>query len=76
MQIPSYTKFLFIDMLIALKNVYLNAANSQYVIKQYTYMILQLYMLLTSNVLLLNAVLLDNGLPKDLQGGVLYTIIF
>ena len=32
-------------------------------------MILQLYVLLNSNVLLLNAVLLDNGLPKDLQGG-------
>ena len=33
-------------------------------------MLLQLYMLLTSNVLLLNAELsLNNGLPKDLQVG-------
>ena len=39
-------------------------------------MLLQIYMLLTSNVLLLNAVLsLDKGLPLDLQGGVLYTIM-
>ena len=56
------------------KNVYLKATNSQYVIKQYTTMILQLYMLLTSNVLLLNAALLDNGLPKDLQGGGVCTL--
>ena len=34
-------------------------------------------MLLTSNVLQLNAVLsIDNGLPKDVQGGVLYTLFF
>ena len=40
-------------------------------------MILQLYMLLTSNILQLNAVLsLDNGLSKDLLGGVLYAILF
>ena len=50
------------------KSVYLKATNSQFIIKQYTTMILQLYMLLTSNVLLLNEVLLDNGLQKDLQG--------
>ena len=56
---------------------YLKAANSQYVIKQYTTMILQLHILLISNVLLLNAVIsLDNVLPIYLQGGVLYTIIF
>ena len=60
-----------------LKNIYLKAANDQYAFKQYTPMLLQLYMLLISNVLLLNAVLsLDNGLPKDLQGGVLNAIIF
>ena len=36
-------------------------------------MLLQLYMLLTSNALLLNAVLsLNNGLPKDLQVGFLH----
>ena len=36
-------------------------------------MLLQLYMLLTSNVLLLNVVLsLNNGLPKDLQMGFLH----
>ena len=57
--------------------MYLKAANIQYAFKQYTPMIVQLYMLLTSNVLLLNALLsLGNGLPKDLQGGVLYTIVF
>ena len=57
-------------MLIALKSIYLKAANNQYAFKQYTFMILQLYMLLTSSVLLLDAVLsLDNGLPKYLQGG-------
>ena len=41
-------------------------------------MILKLYMLLTSNVLLLNAVLsLDNGLPKDLQGDLVhYNLLF
>ena len=53
-------------MLIAFKSVYLKATNSQYVFNQYTNMISQLYMLLASNVLLLNAELLDNGLPKDL----------
>ena len=57
-----------------LKSNYLQSTNEQYAFKQYTPMILQLYMLLTSNVLLLNAVLsLDNWLPNDLQGGVLYT---
>ena len=35
------------------------AANNQYACKQYAPLILQLYMLLTSNVLLL-----DDGLPK------------
>ena len=57
-----------------LNSNYLQSANEQYGFRQYTPMILQLYMLLTSNVLLLNAVLsLDNGLPNDLQGSVLYT---
>ena len=35
------------------KSIYLKAANSQYVFKKYTPMLLQLYMLLTSNELLL-----------------------
>ena len=52
-----------------LNGIYLKAANDQYAFKQLTPMILQLYMLLTSNVLLLNSVLsLDNGLPKYLLG--------
>ena len=56
-----------------LKHIYLKAKNNQYAFKQYTPMLLQLYMLLTSNVLLLNAVLtLNNGLSKDLQVGFLY----
>ena len=60
-----------------IKSMYLKTANNQYAFKEYTPMILQLYTLLTSNVLLLNAVLsLDSRLPKDLQGGVLYTILF
>ena len=64
-------------MLIALKRIYLKPVNNQYAFKQYTPMILKVYMLLTSNVLLLSAVLSqDNGLPKDLQWGVLNTIIF
>ena len=54
-------------------HIYLKATNNQYAFKQYTPMLLQLYMLLTSNVLLLNAVLsLNNGLPKDLQVGFLH----
>ena len=56
-----------------LKHIYLKATNNQYAFKQYTPMLLQLYMLLTSNVLLLNAELsLNNGLPKDLQVGFLH----
>ena len=58
-----------------LKHIYLKAKkiNNQYAFKQNTSMLLQLYMLLTSNVLLLNAVLsLNNGLPKDLQVGFLH----
>ena len=52
-----------------LKHIYPKASYNQCAFKQYTPMILQLYMLLTSNVLLLNVVLsLDNGLPKDLKG--------
>ena len=59
-----------------LQHMYLKATNSQYAFKQYTPMLLQLYMLLTSDILLLNAVLsLKNGLPKDLQVGF-YIIIF
>ena len=55
-----------------LKHIYLKATNNQYAFKQYTPVLLQLYMLLTSNVLLLNAVLSrNNGLPKDLQVGFL-----
>ena len=47
-------------------SIYLKAANNQYAFKQYTHMILQLFMLLSSNVLLLNAVQsLVNGLPKQ-----------
>ena len=58
-----------------LNYIYLKATNNQYVFKQYTPMLLQLYMLLTSKVLLLNAVLsLNNGLPKDLQVG--FTLYF
>ena len=58
-------------MLVAL-NIYLKAANNLYAFKQYAPMILQLYMLLNSNVLLLNAVLsLDSVLPKELQREVL-----
>ena len=57
-----------------LKSIYQKVANNQYAFKQCTSMILQLYMLLTSNVLLLNLVLsLDNVLPKYLWEGVLYT---
>ena len=61
-----------------LKHIYPTATNNQYAFKQYTPMILKLYMLLTSNVLLLNAVLsLDNGLPKDLQGDLVhYNLLF
>ena len=56
-----------------LKHIYLKAISNQYAFKQYTPMLLQLYMLLTSNVLLLNAVLsLNNGLPKYLKVGVLH----
>ena len=59
------------------KSIYLKAAFDKYTFKQYTPMILQLYMLLISNLLLLNAVLsLDNGLPNIPQGWSLYTIIF
>ena len=59
-----------------LKQIYLKATNNQYAFHQYTPMLLQLYILLTSNVLLLNTVpSLNNGLPKDLQV-VFYTIIF
>ena len=61
----------------SLRSIYLKAANNQYAFKHYTPMILQLYMLLTSNVLLLNAILtLDSMLPKYMQRKVLYTIIF
>ena len=53
-----------------LKHIYLKATNNQYALKRYTPLLLQLYVLLTSNVLLLNAVLsLNNGLSKDLQVG-------
>ena len=53
-----------------LKHIYLKATNNQFAFKQNTSMLFQLYMLLTSNVLLLNAVLsLNNGQPKDLQVG-------
>ena len=56
-----------------LKHIYLKATNNQSVFKQYTPMLLHLYMLLTTNVLLVNAVLsLNNGLPKDLQVGFLH----
>ena len=56
-----------------LKHIHLKATNNQYAFKQYTPMLLQLYMLLISNVLLLNAVLsLNNGLPKDLLVGFLH----
>ena len=59
-----------------LKHIYLKATNNQCAFKQNTSMLFQLYMLLASNVLLLNAVLsLNNGLPKDLRVGF-YTIIF
>ena len=59
-----------------LKHIYLKATNNQYAFKQYNPMLLQLYVLLSSNVLLLTAVLsLNNGLPKDLEVGF-YTIIF
>ena len=44
MQIPSYTLLLFIDMPFALKK--LDEGNSRYAFKQYTTMMLQLYMLL------------------------------
>ena len=48
-----------------LKSIYQKAPNNKYAFKQYTSMIWQLYMLLTSNVLLLNVVLsLENGPPK------------
>ena len=48
-----------------LKSIYHIAENSKYAFKQYTSMKWQLYMLLTSNVLLLNVVLsLDDRLPK------------
>ena len=50
-----------------LKSIYQKATNNQYAFKQYTYMILQIFMLLTLNVWLLNVVLLlDKGLSKYL----------
>ena len=64
---------LIYQLVDCLKHIYLKVNNNKYAFKQYTPMLLQLYMLLTSNVLLLNAVLsLSNGLPKDLQVGVLH----
>ena len=49
------------------------AANNQYAFKHYTSMIFQLFMLLSPNILLLNAVIsLAMGCQKDLQGGSVY----
>ena len=48
-----------------LKSIYQKEVYNKYAFKQYTSTIWQLYMLLTSDVLLLNVVLsLDNGPPK------------
>ena len=56
-----------------LKHNYLKATNKQYAFKQYTPKILQFYILLTSKVLLLNAVQsLDNGQPNYLQEGFVH----
>ena len=53
------------------KQMYLKALNNQYAFKQYTPMLLQLYMLLTSKVLLLNAVLsLNKWAAKRPPSGV------
>ena len=52
---------------------------SRFITKVHDLLVQPSYMLFTSNVLMLNAVLLhvlDIGLPKYLKGGVLYTIIF
>ena len=52
-----------------LKSIYQIAANSKYAFKQYTSMQWQLYMLLTSSVLILNEVLsLDIGCQNTPEG--------
>ena len=59
------------------KSIYQIAANSKYAFKQYTSLKWQLYMLLTSNVLLLNVALsLDDRLLKYHRVRVLYTTSF
>ena len=54
-------------------SIYLKAANNQYAFKQYTPTILQLFMLLSSNVLLLYS---KWAAKRTYKYGVLYTITF
>ena len=65
LQIPSYTLFLFINMLIALNIFFSKEGNNQYMLKQYDVTVV----CVTLNVLLFNSILsLHIRLPQYLLG--------